>query len=107
MRYTPLPVLTTVMRRSTDPNFVRGAFAPAGTVMASLRQTTGQQRVEAGMTEDQIDIIVRFPICAFSLAITVEDRLVINNLNYAIKTVSLPDRRGGFIEITGVLSIGN
>ncbi|PNG27007.1 phage head completion protein [Methylocella silvestris] len=107
MRYGPNPVLIDVMRRSTDANSVRGAFAKAQTLMGSLRQTTGRELVEAGLPEDQIDIVVRVSITAQTLAITSEDRLNIGGRNYAIRSVGLPERRGGYIEIACGLSIGN
>lgn len=111
MRYGSLPALVTIMRRVTDTNAVRGAFAAAGgPLMASIRQLSAAQKVTAGLPEDVIDIAVRFPVSAAALAITVEDRLAVSLsgavTNYAVKSVGLPDRRGDFIEAGCIKTIG-
>lgn len=107
MRYGPNRVLIDVMRRSTDADKVRGLYAKAQTLMGSLRQTTGRELVEAGLPEDQIDLVIRVPVTAQTLAITSVDRLIVGGRNYAIRSVGLPEGRGNFIEIACVLSIGN
>lgn len=111
MRYGSLPVLVTIMQRVTDATNVRGSFVSLGVFMASIRQTTGRQQVEAGLPEDMIDLVVRFAHTAVSAAITIEDRLIVAlagvSTAYAIKSVGLPERRGGFVEVTCIRSIGN
>ncbi len=106
MRFGPNPVLVDIRRRATDADFVRGAYASVATLMGSLRQVTGQQKAEAGMVENAIDLFVRFSVTAVTRQISIEDRLIIDGLNYAVKSVALPERRGGFIEIGCILSIG-
>lgn len=84
----------------------RGDYADAFHTWASWRAQTGQPLTEAGFVQDDIGLVLRVNRTANNRTISIADRIVFNGEDYAIASVSPPDRLGGFIEISLKRHIG-
>jgi head-tail adaptor len=105
MRYS-----VTILRRAVvlgDPGGApRGDFTDAFTTRASFKQASGAKAVEAGLAEDQARGLLRVYDCTQNRTINVADRIRVEGREWAVESVSLPDRTRRFIEIVVARKIG-
>jgi SPP1 family predicted phage head-tail adaptor len=99
MNFSSQSFQITILRRPVDPTDVRGAFSPAFSRWASIRQTSGQEIVQAGLDQSAINMVIRLRDDSDTRTITAVDRASVRGDEFAIVNVSQPDRRGGYIEI--------
>lgn len=110
MRFGPNSAKLGILRRAVlpgDPGGVaRGDYAFFFSTWCSWRNISGQQLVEAGLVEDAANVVARVNDNASNRTITDADRAQLRGQTYAIVRVGLPDRVGGFIEMTLTRKIG-
>ena len=103
MRFTGNSVRVMVRRRpvinSNPAGNGRGEFIDNFETWAGWRAAGARDLVEAGVVQDAIDIVIRIHDTDRNRTITIADRIVLKNQEYAIASVGQPDRTGGFIEI--------
>lgn len=99
MRYS-----VTILRRADIPDnpggVARGDFSDAFATRASFKQASGAKALEAGLVEDQTRGVLRVYDCAQNRTINVADRIRLEDVEWSIETVALPDRVRRHIEIT-------
>ena len=74
-------------------------WSDAFTVWAHLREQRGRERLEAGRPESGMPAILRVRCSSETAQITVDWRVLIDGVPYAIRSVSQPDRRRRVVEM--------
>ncbi len=67
---------------------------------ATWRQMQGREIVAAGLVQDEIPLMVRINDTPRNRTITSADRVNLKGVDYAISSVGLPDRVGGYIDLS-------
>jgi head-tail adaptor len=105
----------TVLRRAVVPGNPggdpRGEFAVAFATRATLKQSNGFRRADAGLLEDQSAIVLRVYSSAAARTVTIADRLRLEGpgltpAEWSVEAVSVPDAARRHIEITALRRIG-
>jgi head-tail adaptor len=106
MRFGPNSARLRVLRRALDATDMRGDFVEAFATWCGWRVASPRQLVEAGLAEDVTTIVARVHNTLRNRSITLADRARLAGAEYAVVSVSPPDRAGGFIEIALAQRIG-
>jgi len=75
-------------------------FEDLFTRQANVRNVTGRELVEAGVSVDSIDCIIRIRDGQLPRTLTSADRARLRNQDFEIITIGQPQRSGGYIEMT-------
>lgn len=70
------------------------------TVWASLMPERGSERIEGGRLEANLGAVLRVRSSATTRAITESYKVTIDSVDYQIRSISNPDQRNKFIEMT-------
>lgn len=105
MRFGPNSCQIGILRRAVVTGNPGGraradSYAAEFTTWASWRQMQGREIAAAGLVQDEIPLSVRVNDTPRNRTITSADRVNLRGVEYAITSVGLPDRAGGYIDLS-------
>lgn len=76
------------------------AWSDIVTVWGSFQPERGRERIEAGRLAETLGGVIKIRSSAASRAITPGNRAVMSGVSYNIRSISNPDQRNKFLEMT-------